>query len=207
MVPLALAGAYATLAVLVATGALRGIDQWSVDHLMPGSTPSSHRQTLAEAAVPLLHVSWRPLHALENLVLLPASFLVSLLLVAAACLALHTRGRTAEASRWAIAWLAAGAVELLCKETLTRPPLYVNRVHVPDLDSSLPSGHTVRAILLVAALAAAWPAARWWLAAWAVTAIILLEVGGFHTPTDIAGGALLAGLLVLLTRRWYYRPS
>jgi len=46
-------------------------------------------------------------------------------------------------------------------------------------------------------VAAVWPLARRWVAAWAAASLVLLELGGFHVPSDIAGGLLLALLLCL----------
>jgi hypothetical protein len=41
---------------------------------------------------------------------------------------------------------------------------------------------------------------RSWAAAWAVASIVLLQLAGWHTPTDVLGGVLL-GLLALLGAR------
>ena len=67
--------------------------------------------------------------------------------------------------------------------------------------SSFPSGHALRSVLLAAAVAAVWPFARRWVAAWAAASLVLLELSGFHVPSDIAGGLLLALLLVLALPR------
>ncbi|HZC30218.1 MAG TPA: hypothetical protein VE261_01790, partial [Gaiellaceae bacterium] len=85
-------------------------------------------------------------------------------------------------------WAIGNVVEELCKLTLTRPALYHGGIHLVAFDHSYPSGHTIRAVVL----AAAWPPAR----PWAVAAIAMLEIGGFHVPTDIAGGLLLAAALL-----------
>jgi membrane-associated phospholipid phosphatase len=196
-----IAAAYATLAVLVAAGALTGLDQWAVDHLMPGRPGTGPPPSLLEAAVPLLHAAWnRPLALVANVVTLPAQALVASALVAVCCLVLRRRGRRGAALAWAIAWVAGNAVEVLCKSVLARPHLYRHGLPIPAFESSFPSGHTLRAVLLAAA-AALWPQARWWLAAWVTAAIVLLEADGMHTPSDIAGGLLLAGLLIAIVRR------
>jgi membrane-associated phospholipid phosphatase len=184
---------YAALAVLVATGALNGIDQWAIDHLMPGLERSAEPGGL-EAAVPLLHADWSSaLHVAANVVTLPAQGLVSLAIL----LVLRD-------PRWIVAWLAGNAVELLCKQVIVRPPLYGPEGHLAGFDSSFPSGHTLRALILAVALASVWPRARPLLAAWAAAAIVLLEIGGHHVPSDIAGGIVLAcfviGCLGLLAR-------
>jgi membrane-associated phospholipid phosphatase len=59
-------------------------------------------------------------------------------------------------------------------------------------DSSWPSGHALRCALVAGALAAAWPHLRVPLAIWLVAVAVLLELAGFHTPTDVVGGLLLA---------------
>ena len=181
-----LASGFAALAALVATGATKGIDRWAIDHTMPGAQFSSHTPSAAEALVPLLHVRWHgAVHVLAEIVTVPASFLVSLLVL----LALRRWA-------WLVVWAIGSAVEEICKTALTRPALYHHGLHLAAFDHSYPSGHTIRAVVLAAAIGrrSAW--------AWAVAAIVLLEVGGFHVPTDIAGGLVLGlglrlGLLAL----------
>jgi membrane-associated phospholipid phosphatase len=187
-----LAAGFAALAGLVAAGSANGVDRWAIEHAMPGAQFSSRKPTVAEALVPLLHVRWHgAVHVLAEIVTLPAAFLPSLLLVAA--VVWRTRAYV-----WALLWIAGNAVEELCKSTLTRPALYHDGPHLRAFDSSYPSGHTIRAVLLAAMIPAARP--------WAVAAIVLLEVGGFHVPTDIAGGLLLA-LALLAARRRLARAS
>ncbi|MDX6485102.1 MAG: hypothetical protein QOF43_255, partial [Gaiellaceae bacterium] len=73
------AAAFAALAVLVSTGACTGLDQWAVDHVMPGADFRRSESGLLEAVVPLLHQRWDGwLAALANIVTLPAAALVSL---------------------------------------------------------------------------------------------------------------------------------
>ena len=197
----ALAAAYAALAVLVAAGALTGLDQWAVDHLMPGARGNGAAPSFLEAAVPLYHASWhRPLNVAANIVTVPAQALVSSVLLGACCLALRARGQQRAALIWVAAWLAASAAELLCKSLLTRPPLDRHGLPLPAFESSFPSGHTLRAVLLAAVAAFVWPAGTRWLAAWAAAVLVLLELDGLHVPSDIAGGLLLAGLVVVLVR-------
>jgi membrane-associated phospholipid phosphatase len=183
---LAPAAAFAALAVLVAAGVLTGLDQWSVDHVMPGAHFRETRSRLIEGLVPLYGAHWDgALAAAANIVTLPASLLISLAIVAWRSRAL------------AVVMFAAVAVEVLCKEVLVRPALYDGARHVAAFDSSFPSGHTLRALLVAGAL---WPLLGVWSAAWAVASIVLLELAGWHTPTDIAGGVLLALLALLLAR-------
>jgi membrane-associated phospholipid phosphatase len=158
----------------------------------PGPPP-----TPLESLVPLLHETFNPLGvAFAAIVTLPGQVLVSLVLVLVAAGALWTRGRRGAAVGWLVAWSVATGVELIFRHTLTRPLLHRDGVHLAAFDASWPSGHALRCTIVAAALATAWPRLRVMLAVWLVTAIGLLELAGFHTPTDIAGGLLLATVAV-----------
>jgi membrane-associated phospholipid phosphatase len=198
---LALAAAFAALAALVATGAVNGIDQWSIDHLMPGLPGNRPGPSNAEAVVPLLHSSWTTaLDVVANIVTLPAQAVIASVLAAACCVVLARRGDRCGAIVWAGAWVVGNAIEVLGKSTLTRPPLHTRAHAVTAFGSSFPSGHALRSVLLVAIVAAAWPSARRWLVAWAAATLVLLEIDGFHVPSDIAGGLLVAPLLITAAR-------
>jgi membrane-associated phospholipid phosphatase len=181
-----IAAAFAALAALVAAGVFTGLDQWSIDHLMPGRDPRPSTSSLAGDLVPLLGSHWRtPLGIIANLVTVPASFLVALAIVA-------WRSRLL-----AVVLCAAVAVEVVCKEALVRPALYDGTFHIEAFDSSFPSGHALRTVLVAAAV---WPLARRVAAAWVIASLALLLLAGWHTPTDLAGGVLLAGLALLGAR-------
>jgi membrane-associated phospholipid phosphatase len=183
-----LAAAFALLAALVAAGAFTSLDQWAIDHVMPGGHFRPHERApgLVESLVPLYGSRWSgPWGVAVNLVTLPAAFLVSLVVV---FLCSRTLG---------LALLAAVAVEVLCKEVLERPELHAGPVHIVAFDSSFPSGHTLRAVILAAAVALAWPRLRVAAVVWAVATLALLELAGWHTPTDIAGGVLLGAFALL----------
>jgi membrane-associated phospholipid phosphatase len=176
----ALAALFAVLAVLVAAGACTHLDQWAVDHLMPGARFTTTTTPLTADLVPLRHVRWHdPWQAAVNIVALPASFVLALALVA-------WRSR-----RLALALVACVLVEVVCKEVLDRPALYSDGRHIAAFDSSFPSGHTLRIVLLALAFR---PLVGRWAAVWAVAAIALVVLAGWHTPTDVAGGVVL-GLL------------
>jgi membrane-associated phospholipid phosphatase len=186
---------YAALAGLVAAGMLTHIDRWAVEHAMPGAD-LHERATLAAALVPLWDVRWHgAVHVTAELVTLPASFTPALVIVTLACLRL----RGPRAAAIAVAFVAGNAIEVLTKETLTRPSL-----HVAVFSNSYPSGHTIRTVVVAWAVSAAWPPARTWAAAWAAASVALIEVGGLHVPSDVAGGLLLAAALVATTasRAW-----
>jgi membrane-associated phospholipid phosphatase len=179
----ATAAAFAVLGALVAAGAWTRVDQWGVDHLMPGAHFRRHGGTIAEGAVPLLHAHWDGAIAIAaNIVTLPASFLIALAIVAWRSRAL------------ALGLVAAVVVEVICKATIVRPALYAGTLHIGAFDSSFPSGHTLRTVIVAAALA---PVVGAWAAVWAIASIVLLQLAGWHTPTDIAGGVLLGALVLL----------
>jgi membrane-associated phospholipid phosphatase len=184
-----LAATYAALAVLFALDAFRSIDQWAVDRLMPGAEFTGKEPSLLDSLVPLLHAGWGSgWDVAANVVTFPAGFVVSLVLAA-----LLSR-------RLALVLLAAVAVEAICKRTLEGPALYDGRLHIAAFDSSFPSGHTLRAVILAGAVAVLFPRVRALAVAWSVAAIALLVVAGWHTPSDLAGGVVL-GLLALLGAR------
>ena len=186
------AAAFGVLAGLVASGATTGLDQWAVDHAMPLAGTSTLPSAL-ESLVPLLHAPFHPRGvAVAQIVTLPGQVVFSLLIVLAAAWRLWTRGRREAAVCCVAAWVVAVAVEIVFRHTLTRPPLYRNGVHVVAFDMSWPSGHAVRCALVAAALAAAWPRLRVPLGIWLAAVVVLLELAGFHTPTDLVGGLLLA---------------
>jgi membrane-associated phospholipid phosphatase len=184
-----LTGAYAALAALFAVGAFRRLDQWAVDHLMPGSEFRRVESGLLDAIVPLLHAGWGNGYAVAaNLVTLPASLVISFVLAG-----LVSR-------RLAVALVAAVAIEVLCKTVISGPALFHGALHIVAFDSSFPSGHTLRTVILAGAVALRRPQLRALAAAWAVAAIVLLELAGWHTPTDIAGGVVLGALALLVAR-------
>jgi membrane-associated phospholipid phosphatase len=160
---------------------------------MPLAGPPRPTPTLLESLVPLLHASFDPFGvAVADIVTLPGQVLVSLLLVGAAGGALWATGHRGAAVAWLAAWGVATGAELVFRHTLTRPPLFRDGVRLVAFDASWPSGHALRCAIVAAALAAAWPRLRIPLAVWLAAALALLELAGFHTPTDVAGGLLLA---------------
>jgi membrane-associated phospholipid phosphatase len=184
-----LACAFAALAALVAAGVFTRFDQWTVNHLMPGANLHSEEPGLLDGLVPLLHSNWGSGYAVAaNIVTLPASFLVSLAIAFACSRVLG------------FALVAAVAVEVVCKELLTRPALYDGSFHIVPFDSSFPSGHTLRTVIVAGAIAWRWPRARYPAVAWAIASLVLLQLAGWHTPTDIAGGVLLGALALLGAR-------
>ena len=125
--------------------------------------------------------------AIADLWLYPASVLVSGALIALC------RSRV-----WFGAWFVGTAIEVVVKSTLARPDLHQGAHHLVDFDQSLPSGHTIRSLLVAAAVARAYPRAARWAWAWAASVWILLVAQGWHVPTDVAAGLLLGSALALL---------
>lgn len=153
---------------------------------MPFAGGPSAPPTLLESVVPLFHAQLHPAgDAIAQIVTLPGQVVISFLLVAVSAWKLRN-------GTWIVAWVAAVAVEVVFRHTLARPALYRHGVHLVAFDSSWPSGHALRCAVAAAALAAAWPRLRIPLVAWLAAVAALLQLAGFHTPTDIAGGLLLA---------------
>lgn len=173
---------FAALAVAVTAGAFTGLDQWAVNHLMPGAHFNGASSTI-DALIPLYGTHWHSAYSVAaNVVTLPASFVIALALTA-------WRSRPL-----AVVLVAGTAVEALCKHALTRPALFHQGSHIAAFDNSFPSGHTLRTVLVAAAFAQPWGAL------WALASIVLLQLAGWHTPTDIAGGLLVGGLGLLGAR-------
>ena len=184
-----LAAVFATLAALVAAGAFTRLDQWSIDHLMPGGSFHHKPSSLIYGLVPLWHTNLSSGYSVAvNVVTLPASFLIALMIVALCSRAL------------AVALIAAVGVEVICKEILTRPALYDGSYHIAAFDTSFPSGHTLRTLLVAAAVSMRWPRSRPVAIAWAIAALALILLAGWHTPSDLAGGVVLAWLALLGAR-------
>jgi membrane-associated phospholipid phosphatase len=169
--------------VLVAAGLFGDVDQWAVDHAMPGAHFSKTSESFLHALIPLYATRWTSAWSVAvNVVTLPASFLVAFAIV------------TACSRRLGLALLAGVAVELLCKETLDKPALFAGSFHIVQFDSSFPSGHTLRTVLVAIAVSRVRPQLVAPAALWAAASIALLLLAGWHTPSDILGGVAL-GLL------------
>jgi membrane-associated phospholipid phosphatase len=203
-----LAGLYATLAVLVAHGTFAGLDQWAVDHTMPGARFGTHGPSTLQAIVPLAYAHWQSAYSVAaNIVTLPASGLFSAFVVAFCCVRLLRRGDRTGAGVWAAALVLGDCVELLCKGVLERPRLHAGTVQLKPFDSSFPSGHVLRALLVAAVVAYVWRRARLAAAAWALVSVALVELVGWHTPSDMAGAVVLAAVLATAATATASRPS
>ena len=197
----ALAGAalFAATAALVAAGAFTWLDQYAVSHLMPWLRPRHHPSvTLASLTLPAVR---GPLgRALLDVWTYPAAFVPSGLLVLSCAWRLRARGHLDAAIAWCALWVAGNAVELAGKLLVERPALHHDGVHVVGFDHSLPSGHTIRSLVVAGAFTWVWrrgPLAF----AWAAGVFAALVALGHHTPTDVAAGVFVAIVL------WGWAPS
>jgi membrane-associated phospholipid phosphatase len=189
----------ALLAAAVVTGKLQSVDQYAVDHWMPGLDPWS-----GPGAMISLHQLYPRLgDTLEifcNFWTFPASAFVSFLVFAGCCLVLVRRGRPRAALAWAAAWVGGNAAEALLKHVLERPDLHAavagGRFEFQSFGHAFPSGHAMRAVLVAALLTAVWRPAAPAVLLWAAVVLPALVATAAHTPTDVAGGVLL-GLLAV----------
>ena len=157
---LAIAGGLSTAltATLSATGVLHGVDQYAVEHLMPWlQVPPPPARHVRRADHPERRPARRPTAALE-LWTYPAALLPSLRHRARR--RLSGWRRPADAIVWCALWCAGNAIELAGKLSLRKPDLYHHHVTSRAFDTSLPSGHTIRALILAGAVAAAWRSGR-----------------------------------------------
>jgi membrane-associated phospholipid phosphatase len=208
--------ALAVLTTLVLAGVLTGVDEWGLDHVMPGLDPRARRNgivSIDDLWRPFpLHIPWWEKGL--DLYTYPGSVLVSGLLVAIVCVVLVRRGRLWPALAWPGAWLAASGIELAGKHFLTRPSLYWTdghaRIHVVPFANSYPSGHTIRSVVIAAMIASVWRRAPAPVGVWLAFVPVALVVAAAHTITDVIGGLLLGALIVLLAhamiRVWTQSP-
>jgi membrane-associated phospholipid phosphatase len=188
--------------VVVIAGGTTTLDDWAVNHVMPGVRFGSGSGLVTLTGL------WRPfpLDAVwwdKILVacLYPASFLVSLLAVVTASAVVARRGRPLAAALWVGAWIGANALELVGKVALERPGItWIDAgrpTQMSSFDHSYPSGHSARGIVLAALVAYLYPRTGPVAAAWVVLMTAALVVAGDHTVSDVVGGALVGSLLVL----------
>ncbi|HEY5294088.1 MAG TPA: phosphatase PAP2 family protein [Gaiellaceae bacterium] len=203
------AALFVALAALVAAGSLTVVDQYAVHHLMPGLYPYfSHEAMLHEATVPIASAGNpnRIVNRIADAATIPAGAVIATFLfaVVAAAGALARRRTPRMTAYWLLAYVAGNAVEVLGKLTLERPALTTGSLwgsaQVWKFDSSFPSGHTIRTLLLAALVGLTFSHLRLLAAVWAAAVLVLLEAAGTHTPTDIVGGFLVAVTLILICR-------
>jgi membrane-associated phospholipid phosphatase len=198
----ALGSSFVALGVLVSTGVFTRIDQWAVDHVMPGQNGADANPSLLASLFPIFDPGEErgriAVAAVTYAVVWIASVAPAVLAVGGLLAWMRSRGHALLAWPLAAAFVAANLVEVVVKAGVTRPALYAHLgfgpLHVVPFDTSFPSGHELRAafitVCVIACVRTLW--IRWLSIAWLAATTVLLVVGGWHTPTDVAGGLVLA---------------
>ncbi len=194
-----LGAAFLALTAVVQAGLLRPVDRYAIHHLQPfapDSVASRMAPSEPDAAIRPILQGERSLPLSAGAVAFaPADTASALLLAAAAALVLRRRGRPWPA---AVAWLAAILIglaievtgKILVSQIPIGPPSTVLGI---SIDGSYPSGHTTRSVILAAMVTTLWPRARALAIVWVLYITGVLELGGLHVPSDIAGGFLAGG--------------
>jgi membrane-associated phospholipid phosphatase len=197
---------FVVLAALVAGGRLDGLDQHAVTHWMPGLEPQRADRTIPPIARVFLPFELGPMPWWQrtlDLVMYPASVLISIAVFALGALVLWRRGLRVAAVAWAAAWFLANAIEVLVKVGIEKPALEKTEggvpFHLASFDHSFPSGHMLRTALLVGIVFFVWRRWGWVVGAWALLVPVCLVVGSWHVPSDVAGGIVFGALAVLAT--------
>ena len=190
---LATLAAFAALSATAGAGLLRDLDQRLLWLAQARSSPA--------------------MDALGSALSTPGRAELSAAALAALALWLYARGRGRLGGRLLVALVATTLVEIAMKFVVPQAPIPGDVVRVPDpslfdfvTPYPYPSGHMLRAVLLLGAVYALWPNRP------VCVAVVLTLAGaawarvylGTHWPSDVLGGALLglAGLLWAFGRRY-----
>jgi membrane-associated phospholipid phosphatase len=165
------------LAALVGSGGLTGVDSFAASHLMPGLTPTGWNRD-------------RVVNRFADAITVPVRVDCTAAIGAAV---LAVAWRRLRVRRWPIAFACGLAAELAGKTLVRRQEL--GAPAWSKFDASFPSGSALRAVLLGALVATAWPRLAPAAAAYVVVVAVSLVAAGTHTPTDVAAGLVLGGLL------------
>ena len=169
---------------------------------MPGLVPKRHAASPFASLVPFLHAGRDSvLSNVTDAFTLPGSPLISLALFAVGCRVLWLRGEPGAAVLWAGAFVVGNVAEIVAKSLVARPALYADSIHLGGFDHSYPSGHMLRSALVAALAWRLAPRAAPYALALAAVSAVMLVVGGWHTPSDVAGALILAGFLVAAAPR------
>jgi membrane-associated phospholipid phosphatase len=183
-----LGGGFVALATAVHAGALEPFDRLARSQLAPLRAGLEHR-----GRSPVTH----GLASSTDALLVPAAPVAAAVLVAAGCAVLLHRRRRAAAAAWAAALVAGLAAEVAAKAAVDTATGETTRVLGVVVESSFPSGHVMRAVLLAGLAAALWPAVQWVAAGWAGAVCVAMQLTGAHQASDIAGGVALGLALVV----------
>jgi membrane-associated phospholipid phosphatase len=172
-VPAVLFTAFLVVGFMVDHGALRSVDSWAYRHLRTRS------------------------HDNENLAGL-GQIPVSAVILALAVYKLRDRRR--ETALWVGAYIATLVIELVGKLMVQRPGAGGSSLTGSITVGTFPSGHTMRVIVVAAAVCVAWPRLKWLVIALATFTAVWVEVAGMHTVSEVSGG-LLASLAIVTAVR------
>jgi membrane-associated phospholipid phosphatase len=198
--------ALCALAGLVAAGRLSSVDTYAVRHLMPfSSVVGSGSPRSLGTLLGYEGVRFR----FGDLMRSVAGPAPSFLLTAGLSLVLWRRGRRTLAALCVGAIAAANLGEAFGRVVIAKPQLYgVYRGSLTPVGfhHSFPSGHAARSAVLAATAVCVWR--RVWPAfvGWVALVVVTSELDGEHTPSDLAGGLLLAACLILAVaaiERWW----
>jgi len=198
---LVLLAAFLVLTGLVAAQALRPVDRYAIHHLMPYASDSV-AGTIApsepeNAVKPIVHGHRSLAQSIAALAFAPADSISALVLAAVATVVIRRRrGPWRAGLVWFAALLAGLAVEGLGKMLIPQIKFtYSSVVFGVKIEGTYPSGHTMRSVIVATMIVSLWPGARPFAIAWVLYVTAVLELGGLHVPSDIAGGYLIGGAL------------
>jgi membrane-associated phospholipid phosphatase len=205
-------GAFLALCVfglLVADGQLSGIDTYAIRNLMPFGSAFTALPGSSRSILGLLIAYPTASFHLGGVIRVPASAGVSSLLAVVFCSILWRRGRRGRGLLWLVAFGVANVVEGFGKLVIKKPTMYAvvdGSLQPAGFYHSFPSGHIARAAVLAAIATAVWPRLWWVFSIWVVAVVVSAELDSIHTPSDIAGGLLLATAVIFavlaVQERW-----
>jgi membrane-associated phospholipid phosphatase len=201
----ALAVVFVVLAMLVAAGHLHWLDRYAVEHWMPGLEPGDADETVPPFTgifMPFgLDSEWW--QKVLDVVMYPASALVSFTVFAVGSLVLWRRGAKVAAVAWGATWFVANAIEVAVKVGIEKPGLYLTeggvRHQLDAFDHAFPSGHAMRSVMVAAIVVYVWSRLGWIAGVWVAVSAVCLVVSSWHVPSDVVGGLVFGGLVVLVT--------
>jgi hypothetical protein len=166
---------FCLLALLVNAHAFDSLNHFAHRHLQPIAGGHGHRH----------------LREFTEILLLPAAPVVAAILMGVLSVLFYRRGRISSAIIWPAVLAVGFAVELLAKLVVSQDHSNAWGLLGLSLDSSYPSGHMLRAILLIFAATSLWPRFSSLVIVVFCGVGFMLLVNGWHTPTDIVGGMLI----------------